>query len=54
MSMYTKSMTGPDDRTHDDMRALFGDYARGKLDDWQRARTDRVQLRELRAVAAAV
>ena len=30
-------MTGPDDRTHDDMRALFGDYASGKLDDWQRA-----------------
>lgn len=30
-------MTGPDDRTHDDVRALFGDYAGGKLNDWQRA-----------------
>ena len=30
-------MTGPDDRTHDAMRALFGDYARDRLDDWQRA-----------------
>ena len=29
-----------DDPTHDDVRALFGDYARGRLDDWQRAVVD--------------
>ena len=34
-------MDGPDgDPSHDDLRALFGDYARGRLDDWQRAVVD--------------
>ena len=34
-------MTGPDgDPTHDDLRALFGDYTQGRLDDWQRAVVD--------------
>lgn len=34
-------MDGPDgDPAHDDMRALFGDYARGRLDDWQRGVVD--------------
>jgi hypothetical protein len=29
-----------DDSTHADLRALFDDYARGRLDDWQRAVVD--------------
>ena len=34
-------MDGPDDDpTHDDVRALFDDHARGRLDDWQRAVVD--------------
>ena len=34
-------MDAPDhDPAHDDLRALLGDYARGRLDDWQRAVVD--------------
>ena len=34
-------MDVPDgDPTHDDLRALFDDYARCRLDDWQRAVVD--------------